>query len=271
MSGLALLDAFRNMAPVANCDERTSALRNEAATRLLKEMASVCRFVRGAVDLVEDAVQEALCSLARTGPRGVRENDPTDEAGIRAFLYVCLVNALISLQRREKRARVVPFGWSEQEGVAAQTEETEWLSLAHLELTHARRQLWEGIVPQIADGLAPAAASTFLQSVAEMREMHEAHVDFAIVVARHAEPVEDMADPHVNLRVRNRVYARHKEANKKLRRELMDLERDGAISSQRLAALEIVAGELRRTPGRAPAAARPTTVAADKSDEAREY
>jgi hypothetical protein len=99
---VTLVDAFVRLQPFGD-DDRLNQEIDDAAAVVLATMRSLSRRLRfDDRSLIEDAAQIVLCRLVATGPRidevGAPLRDaPNTDAAVRAFLYVSLRRACLSL------------------------------------------------------------------------------------------------------------------------------------------------------------------------------
>ncbi len=208
---MTLSDALVGMAPSDGTLRPDEAARRELATTMVYD--ALVRLARRVVpvDHRDSAVQDVLIRLSkgRPGPRRYTASDNEAEAYLRTALDNTVTDIHRRLQKERRRwesATVEDDDRPKPERFVDRTT-PEALALAgeHEALIgQAMNRLFDEAIPQIAAGLQNPAG--FLENIGDLRAIADDDLTVDAIVAREGGQVETY------VKVRNRVYQRHKRA-----------------------------------------------------------
>jgi len=208
---MTLSDALVDMAPSdATLSPQEVARRDEATTVVYEALVRLARRMVP-VDHRSLAVQDVLIRLSknRPGPRRYTSSDNEAEA----YLKTALDNKVTDIHRRAQKDRrrwESPTAEDDDHMKAEQfvdhtTPEALVMAEQHGELIgEAMTRLFDEAIPEIAGGLQNPDG--FLENIGDLRAIASDDLTVDTIVAREG----GQADTYV--KVRNRVYQRHKRA-----------------------------------------------------------
>ncbi len=208
---MTLSDALVGMAPSGGTLSPDEVARRDGATTMVYE--ALVRLARRGVpaDHRDAAVQDVLIRLSknRPGPRRYTSSDNEAEAYLKTALDNIVTDMYRRLQKERRRwesATVEEDDWPKPERfVDRTTPEALAMAAEHEALIgQAMTCLFEKAIPEIAGGLQNPDG--FLENIGDLRAIAHDELTVDAIVAREGGQVETF------VKVRNRVYQRHKRA-----------------------------------------------------------
>ena len=173
------------------------------------------------------------------GPRGVRADNPSTDAAVRAYLHVAIKNGLRDILRR--RGRLDALGDREAiEDSALGPDDQASHAEAKSVLDWAREELFERILPQVASHKRGGTA--IIETVQQLRAIHAGRLSLnQLITATEGTNLS----PEDLRRARNRLDQRFSRAFARIHQEIEKLERDGAFPPHQIQALRTSMNELK--------------------------
>jgi hypothetical protein len=216
---MTLVEAFRIVGPIEK-GHRDYASRQAAGRRLITTLVELAS-ERFPTDLAHELAGNVLEALIRNGPRG---DGPESDELVVHYLQRSLTHARTSRKRarQRERTRTAPItdvlGNDVVAGPDRTDEEAERRRLRGL-LEHARRRLFEEIVPELVRRKPGRFAAGFLETVENLRRIAAGELTVGEVVEARIAAEGGSGD---RKKARNAIDQAHARALREIRQAIVD-------------------------------------------------
>jgi hypothetical protein len=240
----SLVEAFRDLGPTIG-EPQVDAVRSAAARQILEELKRIAGPGRPDQHLRDEAVSLILLRLVQRSHRNrLPDRMPASDEEVRAYLRTAFRNNLNEV-RRSRGLDVSLDAVLEEPDEGGEPAEILEHRRARGELSEARRELFDVIVPTVAARKRRDGRDTFLVAIGELRAISEGRRSVDDLVKAELQGEAVLRERPEWRRGMNNVHKRFSRVLKDLVTEIDVLRKRGAIGEMRYHALRVTVDEIR--------------------------
>jgi hypothetical protein len=240
----SLVEAFRDLGPTIG-EPQVDAVRSAAARQILEELRRIAG--RGQPDqhLRDEAVSLILLRLVQRSHRNrLPDRIPASDEEVRAYLRAAFRNNLNEV-RRSQGVDVSLDVVLEEPDASREPADILDHGRAKGELSEARRELFDVIVPAVAARKRRDGRDTFLVTIEELCAISDGRRSVDNLVKAELQGKEVLRDSPEWRRGMNKIHKRFSRVLRDIVTEIHVLRKRGTIGEMRYQALRVTVDEIR--------------------------